>query len=89
MIKYETTVVLYNCNCFEARATGGDISIRNRVCWMEGADTFMVLPTGALPNLFLKMGQPWPLLLFIFGLFKQTSLQFLQQIQVKKCPSSR
>ena len=26
--------------------------------------------------------------LFIFGLFKQTSLQFLQQIYVKKCPSS-
>ena len=24
----------------------------------------------------------------IFGLFKQTSLQFLQQIYVKKCPSS-
>ena len=29
------------------------------------------------------MGQPWQLLLFIFGLFKQTSLQFLQQIYVK------
>ena len=28
------------------------------------------------------------LFLFIFGLFKQTSLQFLQQIHVKKCPSS-
>ena len=26
----------------------------------------------------LKMGQPRPLLLFIFGLFKQMSLQFLQ-----------
>ena len=25
---------------------------------------------------------------FIFGLFKQTSLQYLQQIYVKKCPSS-
>ena len=25
---------------------------------------------------------------FIFGLFKQISLQFLQQIYVKKCPSS-
>ena len=25
------------------------------------------------------MGQPWPLLLFIFGLYKQTSLQYLQQ----------
>ena len=34
------------------------------------------------------MGQPRPLLSFIFGLFKQTSLQFLQQIYVKKCPSS-
>ena len=30
------------------------------------------------------MGQPQPLLSFIFGLFKQTSLlQFLQQIYVK------
>ena len=29
-----------------------------------------------------------PLLFFIFGLFKQTSLQYLQQIYVKKCPSS-
>ena len=37
---------------------------------------------------FKKMGQPRPLLLFIFGLFKQISLQFLQQIYVKKCPSS-
>ena len=27
-----------------------------------------------------------PLFLLIFGLFKQTSLQFLQQINVKKCP---
>ena len=29
------------------------------------------------------MGQPRPLLSFILGLFKQTSLQFLQQIYVK------
>ena len=29
------------------------------------------------------MGQPRPLLSFIFGLFKQTSLQFLPQIKVK------
>ena len=29
------------------------------------------------------MGQPWPLLSFIFVLFKQTSVQFLQQIYVK------
>ena len=39
-------------------------------------------------KLFLKMGQPRPLLSFIFGLFKQTSLQILQQINVKTCPSS-
>ena len=33
---------------------------------------------------FLKnTGQPRPLLLFIFGLFKQISLQILQQINVK------
>ena len=30
-----------------------------------------------------KLGQPRPLLPFIFGLFKQTSLQFLQQICAK------
>ena len=29
------------------------------------------------------MGQPRPLLMFIFGSFKQTPLQFLQQIYVK------
>ena len=29
------------------------------------------------------MGQPRPLLSFIFGLFKQTSLQILQQINLK------
>ena len=34
------------------------------------------------------MGQPRPLLLFIFDLFKQILLQFLQQLYVKKCPSS-
>ena len=34
------------------------------------------------------MGPPRPLLSFIFGLFKQTSFQFLQQILVKKCPST-
>ena len=33
---------------------------------------------------FFKMGQPQPLLTFIFGLYKQTSLKFLQQIYVKK-----
>ena len=34
------------------------------------------------------MGQPRHLLSFIFGLFKQTSLHFMHQIYVKKCPSS-
>ena len=34
-------------------------------------------------SFFKKMGQPRPLLSFIFGLFKQTSLQCLQQIYVK------
>ena len=33
---------------------------------------------------FLKLAQPCPLLLYIFGLFRQTK-QFLQQINVKKC----
>ena len=36
---------------------------------------------------FIKNGPNRPLLLFIFGLFKQTSLQFLQEIYLKKCPS--
>ena len=36
---------------------------------------------------FFKWANPC-LFLFIFGLFKQT-LQFLQQIYVKKCPSSK
>ena len=35
---------------------------------------------------FLKMVQPWPLFIY-FRLSKHT-LQFLQQIHVKKCPSS-
>ena len=34
------------------------------------------------------MGPPLPHLSFISGLFKQTSLQILQQINVEKCPSS-
>ena len=33
------------------------------------------------------MGQPQPVLSFIFGLFIQTSLLFLQQKYGKKCPS--
>ena len=38
---------------------------------------------------FKKWANPGrPLLLFIFCLFKQTLLQILQQINVKKCPSS-
>ena len=35
------------------------------------------------------MGQSRPLLSFKFSLFKQSSLQILQQINVKKCPSSK
>ena len=38
---------------------------------------------------FFKKNGPTPASFsFIFGLFKQTSLQFLQQIYVEKCPSS-
>ena len=36
----------------------------------------------------LKMSQHRPLLLFIFGLFNPTSLQFFEHIYVTKCPSS-
>ena len=36
-----------------------------------------------VPSNSFLMGQPRPLLSFIFGLFKQTSLRFLQQIYVK------
>ena len=39
-------------------------------------------------DLCFLMGQPWPLLSFIFDLFKQTSLQILEQTYVKNCPSS-
>ena len=38
-------------------------------------------------SFFKKIGKPQPLLSFIFGLFKQTSSQFLQQI-CEKCPCS-
>ena len=38
--------------------------------------------------IFKKWANPG-LLLFIFDLFKQTSLQILQQIHVKKCPSRK
>ena len=41
-----------------------------------------------LSCLFFKNGPTPASFSFIFGLFKQTSLQFLQQIYVKKCPSS-
>ena len=37
---------------------------------------------------FTQMGQSRHLLPFIFGLFKQTSLQFVQKIYVQKCPFS-
>ena len=50
----------------------------------------MVCTTGSIPiieKLFLKIGPTPASFLFIFGLFKQT-IQFLQQINVKKCPSS-
>ena len=41
-----------------------------------------------VPSNSFLMGQPRPLLSFIFGLFKQTSLQqFLQQNIGEKCPS--
>ena len=39
-------------------------------------------------NFFKKNGPTPASFSFIFGLFKQTSLQFLQQIYVEKCPSS-
>ena len=38
-------------------------------------------------GLVSKNGPTRPLLSFIFGLFKQTSIQFLQ-LHVKKCPSN-
>ena len=51
----------------------------------QNFNNFKILPTQGF--LFIKMGQPRPLFLFIFGLFKKT-LQILQQICVKKCLSS-
>ena len=39
--------------------------------------------------IFFKKNGPTPASFsFVFGLFKQTLLQFLQKIYVKKCPSS-
>ena len=80
-----------------SRKRGGIIQIWTKgkissSCWlaMKRFGEGMVLtypPLGSQQRVFL-MGQPRPLLSFIFGLFKQTSLQFLQQIYVKKCPSS-
>ena len=52
---------------------------------IQNFNNFKILPTQGF--LFIKMGQPRPLFLFIFGLFKKT-LQILQQICVKKCLSS-
>ena len=37
---------------------------------------------------FLKMGHPRPLFRFIFGPFQTNINTILQQINVKKCPSS-
>ena len=39
----------------------------------------------SLVMFFLKMGQPRPLFRLFLVFFKQTLLQFLQQINVKKC----
>ena len=47
--------------------------------------TLSLSPLKHLSDFFLKMGQPWPL--YNFFLSKHT-LQLLQQINVKKCPSS-
>ena len=47
----------------------------------------LLLCTSLQHAFFLKMCHPRPHFHFIFGLFKQT-LQFLQQYDVKKCPSS-
>ena len=53
----------------------------------------MTLPTLHLPSgknicIVFKNGSTQASFSFIFYLFNQTSLQFLQQIYVKKCPSS-
>ena len=58
-----------------------EFRILNRILnWLtDNWSLVSVKPVGV----FFK-GQPWPLLSFIFGLFKQILLQFLQQIYVKK-----
>ena len=38
--------------------------------------------------IFFKMGQPWPLFRFYFRSFHTNTTTILQQIYVKKCPSS-
>ena len=48
-----------------------------------GCFCYYLLLTVVTMLFFKKMCQPWPLLSFIFGVFEQTSLQFLKQIYVK------
>ena len=59
--------------------------IGSQTPWLEG----ILLAKGAakvFQEHVFSIGQPRPLFLFIIGLFKQT-LQFLQQINVKNCPT--
>ena len=50
--------------------------------------TYLESKTRFSADIFLKNGPTPGSFSFIFGHFKQTSIQFLQQINVKKCPSS-
>ena len=65
------------------------LGIRTRGCKLVGADEITELwwPP-QICTFFSKLGQPRSLLSFLFSRFKQTSLQMLQQINMKKCPSS-
>ena len=63
---------------------GLNLKDRNQICLSQyGAPWLRIVLLS-----FYEWANPQPLLLFIFGLFKQTSLQFLHLIYVKKCPSS-
>ena len=62
-------------------------SCRTSRGWLGWGSTRGVVVIKENWNSFFKWANPG-IFLFIFGLFKQTSIQFLQQIYVEKCPSS-
>ena len=75
------------CFCKNQFTTEASPSLPTFVC-LQSPSFLRCSLAYSLSTYFFKNGPPWPLLSFIFGLFKQTSLQLLLQISVKKFPSS-